>query len=223
MVINFRIIFFSYIYSYHFNKMNLREFNNGTVQQKVWLRPVCGSLTCGTIDAQQQFLEQGVYTSLSNLQGFGVGPHPLLPAGEGSLTILPNTLRTGSTFNVSCKGILSCPAGSTLTFRLKVTTLSSGTFDAVILTMVKIDDSTIKNFSLDFTVACRVDGSKGIAEFQAFGEGYVLVDIGLSPETVARDAAIFDFGTDEALTLQLTAESDSIALNIVSQLGEIRI
>jgi hypothetical protein len=203
--------------------MNLREFNNGSVEQKGWLRPVCGSLTCGTIDAQSQFLEQGVYTSLSNLQGFGVGPHPLLPAGEGSLTIPVDTLRTGSTFKVSCKGILSCPTGSTLTFRLQGTTLSSGTFDMVILTMVKINDSTIRNFSVDFTVACRADGSKGIAEFQAFGEAYVLVDIGLSPEVVARDATIFDFGTDEALQLQVTAESDSIALNIVSQLGEVKI
>ena len=203
--------------------MNLREFNNGTVEQKGWLRPVCGSLTCGTIEAKSQFLEQGVYTSLSNLQGFGVGPHALLPAGSGSLTIPVNTLRTGSTFNVRCKGIMSCPAGSTLTFRLQGTTLSSGTFDMVILTMVKINDSTIKNFSLNFTVACRQDGSKGVAEFQVFGDAYVRVDIGLSPEFVANDASIFDFGTDEALQLQLTAESDSVALNIVSQIGEITI
>ena len=203
--------------------MNLREFNNGSVEQKAWLRPVCGSVTCGTIDAQQQFLEQGVYTSLSNLQGFGVGPHPLLPPGAGSLTILPDTLRVGSTFKVSCKGIMSCPTGSTLTFKLQGTTLSSGTLDLVILTMVKINDSTIRNFSVDFTVACRVAGSKGIAEFQAVGEGYVFVDIGLSPEMVARDAAIFGFGTDEALQLQVTAESDSIALNIVSQIGEVKI
>lgn len=77
--------------------------------------------------------------------------------------------------------------------------------------------------SLTTCLLRRVGGSKDITEFQAIGEGYVLVNIGLSLKTVAIDVVIYDFGTDKALVLQVTAESDSIALNIVSQIREVNI
>lgn len=204
--------------------MNLREFNNGTVAQKNWLRPVCGKLTCGSVDAQQQFLEQGVYTSLTDLQGFGLGEHPLLPPGEGSLTIPLDTLRKGSVLKLTCKGLITCPAGAVLTFRLKGTTLSAGTQDLVIITFAKLNDSTIKDWFIDFTIACREDGGVGVAEFQMFGEGRVFTDtVPLTPESFANDANLNTFGTDEPLTLQLTAESDAVTLNILSRIAEIRI
>ena len=203
--------------------MNLREFNSGTPSTKTWLAPVCGVLTCSSVDAEKQFLKENVYTSLEDLQGFGLGPHTLLPAGEGSLIIPPNTLRKGSVFKLSCKGIFTCPGGATLTFRLKGTSLGAGTQDILVLSIVKILNSTIKNFSVDFTVVCRKAGAIGVSDLQAFGEGFVRVDVGLAPETLGNDSPVVAFGTDEALSLQLTAESDTPVLNIVSQIAYIEI
>jgi hypothetical protein len=76
---------------------------------------------------------------------------------------------------------------------------------------------------LDFTVVCRQSGSKGIAEFAIVGEGAIRVDGLLTPESLGNDSIVFDFGTDEALLLQVTAESDSPVLNIVSRVAEIKI
>ncbi len=64
----------------------------------------------------------------------------------------------------------------------------------------------------------------GVAEFQMFGEGRIFTDlVPLTPESFANDANLNTFGTDEPLLLQLTAESDAVALNIASRLAEIRI
>ena len=208
--------------------MSLNKFTEVERGKALGLRIGCaeletGTLICDSIDVQQQFLEEGFYTSLSDLQGIGVGPHPLLPPGEGSLTIPVDKLRTGSVFKVSCKGIMICPAGATLTFKLQGTTLAGGTFDMIIMTITKVTTSTIKNFTLDFTVACRQSGAKGVAEFAVVGGGAVQVDGLLTPESLANDSIVFDFGTDEAVLLQVTAESDSPTLNIVSRLAEIKI
>jgi hypothetical protein len=203
--------------------MNLREFNAGTPTTKTWLAPVCGVIKCGSVEAESQFLNEIAYTSLSDSQGIGVGPHALLPVGEGSLLIPPNTLRTGSVFKLSCKGLLSCPSGAVLTFRLQGTTLSSGTQDLLILTVVKIDTSTNRPFTLDFTVVCRQDGAPGVANFKQFGEGTWRVDVGITPEFVAAVSQIQTFGTDEALSLQLTAESDTPVFNIISQIAYLEI
>ena len=208
--------------------MSLNKFTDTAFGRTLGLKIGCseldtGDLTCESIDATAQFLGQSVYTSLSDLQGFGLGEHPLLPPGAGSLALPINSLRAGSMVKVSCKGILSCPSGASLTFRLKATTLGAGTIDLVTMTYTKAFNTTIKDFFLDFSVSCRQDGAMGVAEFQIFGEGRVFVDGPLTPESFANDANLNTFGTDEPIVLQLTAESDNVALNIVSRSAEVRV
>lgn len=207
--------------------MSLNKFTDVAFGRDLGLRIGCseldtGNITCESIDATAQFLETTVYTSLSDLQGIGVGPHPLLPNGEGSLTIPPDTIRTGSTIKVSCKGLLSCPAGALLTFRLEASSLSVGTADLLVASYVKADNSTSKHFSVDFTVVCR-ENPLGVADLLIFGEGGVLVDTGLAFESFATSNNVNVFRTDEALQLQVTASSNNVALNIVSRIGEIKI
>jgi hypothetical protein len=209
--------------------MSLNKFTDTAFGRILGLKIGCseldtGALTCESVDATAQFLGQAVYTSLSDLQGFGSGQeHPLLPPGAGSLALPVDSLRAGSMFKVSCKGIMSCPTGSSLTFRLKATTLSAGTIDLVTMTYTKATNTTIKDFFLDFSVSCRQAGTAGDAEFQIFGEGRVFVDGALTPESFANDDNLNIFGTDEPIILQLTAESDNVALNIVSRAAEVRV
>lgn len=202
--------------------MNLREFNNGTVVQKGWLRPVFGNVKCANIDAEQQFINETVYTSVSDLQGTGLGPIDLMPVGVGSFQLSSDALKLGSLVKLSCKGILTALTGGILTFRLKGTSLSAGTVDILVLSITKLTDSTIKNFSLDFDICCRQSGANSI--LKVFGSGFITVDVGLTVESFANDAELNSiFDTQEPLSFQLTAESNSPSLNIVSQIADISI
>ena len=99
------------------------------------------------------------------------GPHSIIGAGQGVLTVPENGFQVGDSFNVASGGMMSCKNGETLTIRIL-----SGTTTLSLSPVLTMPSSGVINqvWLMDINFVIRAIGPAGTAKIAVIANFHVL-------------------------------------------------